>query len=229
MTLGDLSSVDPSSTPVSPRPVSLSPLPSTPLASDTSHPSIPLLYVKDSSWGDMAILDKTTNNYVAWSRHVIRILQISFLDQYLDGLLPAPNPNHEPRANRHWRQNNTAVQAFLFMKCASSEHQFIEKCTTAEDIWTTLKKRHVHQGAMSQVILIQEAFSLRYSPSTPFADTTLLYRNLNQHIWDMGAPTPCNGCPTLGTLLYNFPLGKIACIHILSKLLSLYFVIHCNI
>ena len=88
MTLGDPSSVAPSSTPASPHPVSLSPLPSTPLASDTLHPSIPLLYVKDSSWGDMAVLDKTANNYVAWSRHVIHILQISFLDQYLDGSLP---------------------------------------------------------------------------------------------------------------------------------------------
>ena len=105
-------------------------------------------------------------------------------------MAPSPDTNYEPHANCHWRQNNTTIQAFLFMKCASSEHQFIEKCTTAEDIWTTLKKCHVHQGAMSQVILIQEAFSLRYSPSTPFADTTLLYCNLNQCIWDMGTPTP---------------------------------------
>ena len=140
MTLGDPSTVDPSSTPTSPRPVSLSPLPNTPLASDTSHPSIPLLYVKDSIWGDVAVLDKTANNYVAWSRHVIHILQILFLDQYLDGSLPAPDPNYEPRANRHWKQNNTTIQAFLFMKCVSSEHQFIEKCTTAEDIWSTLRK-----------------------------------------------------------------------------------------
>lgn len=185
------SSGDPVSTPATSRPVSLlSPLPNTPLASDTSHPSIPLQSVKESSWGDVAVLDKNTNNYAAWSRHVVRILQLSSgLDQYLDGSLPAPNPHYEPRANRHWKLNNAAIQAFLFLKCASSEHQFIENCTTAEDIWNVLKKRHVHQGPMTQVTLIQEALSIRYSSSVPFAETTLILRNLNRRIWDMGAPT----------------------------------------
>ena len=190
MTLGESSSSDPMATPASPRPVSLSPLPSTPLASDTSHPSIPLQSVKESSWGDVAVLDKTANNYTAWSRHVMRILQLSFLDQYLDGSLPAPDPHLEPRAHRHWKLNNLAIQAFLFMKCAPSEHQSIENCNTAEEIWKTLKRRHVHQGPMTQVTLIQEALSVRYSSSVPFADTTLILRNLNHRIWDMGAPTP---------------------------------------
>jgi len=43
---------------------------------------------------------------------------------------------------------------------------------------------------MTQVTLIQEALSVRYSSSVPFADTTLILRNLNRRIWDMGAPTP---------------------------------------
>jgi len=180
MTLGNPSSNDPMSTPASPRPVSLSDLPNTPLASDTSHPSIPLQSVKESSWGDVAILDKNTNNYAAWSRHVVRILQLSSgLDQYLDGSLAAPDPYYEPRANHHWKLNNAAIQAFLFLKCVSSEHPFIENCTTAEDIWSVLKKHHVHQGPMTQVTLIQEALSVRYSSSVPFADTTLILRNLN--------------------------------------------------
>ena len=191
MTLGDPSSSDPMSTPASPCPVSLSDLPNTPLASDTSHPSIPLQSVKESSWGDVAVLNKNTNNYAAWSRHVVRILQLSSgLDQYLDGSLAAPDPYYEPRANRHWKLNNAAIQAFLFLKCASSEHPFIENCTTAKDIWSVLKKRHVHQGPMTQVTLIQEALSVRYSSSVPFADTTLILHNLNRRIWDMGAPTP---------------------------------------
>ena len=83
MTLGDPSPADPVSTPASSRPVSLSPLPNTPLASNTSHPSIPLQSVKESSWGDVAVLDKTANNYTAWSRHIMCILQLSFLDQYI--------------------------------------------------------------------------------------------------------------------------------------------------
>ena len=43
---------------------------------------------------------------------------------------------------------------------------------------------------MTQVALVQEALSVRYSSSTPFAETTQLLRNLNRRIWDMGALTP---------------------------------------
>ena len=74
------------------------------------------------------------------------------------------------------------------MKCAPSERPFIEKCTTAQDVWSTLEKRHVHQGPMSQITLIQEAFSTYYSSSTLFASTTLVLQDLNCRIWDMGTP-----------------------------------------
>jgi len=122
---------------------------------------------------------------------MVRILWLlSGLNLYLNGLLAAPDPHLEPRAHRYWKINNMAVQAFIFMKCAPSEHSFIETCESTEDIWTTLRKRHVHQGPMSQVTLIQEALIVCYSSSTPFAETTLILRDLNRRIWDMGAPTP---------------------------------------
>jgi len=190
MTLGDPHSVDPVSTPASPEESSVSPLPNTPLPSDISHPSVSIQSMKESSWGNVSVLDKTSNNYAAWSRHVICILRLSSgLDLYLDGSFPAPDHYLEPRTNRHWKINNAAVQVFLFMKCASSEHPFIEHCATAEEIWSTLQKCHVHQGPMSQVTLIQEALVVRYSSSVPFAETMLILRDLNRRIWDMGAPT----------------------------------------
>ncbi|KIK09291.1 hypothetical protein K443DRAFT_949 [Laccaria amethystina LaAM-08-1] len=67
MTLGDSLSSDPASTPASPGQGSLSSLPNTPLPSDISHPSVSIQSVKESSWGDVAVLDKTSNNYAAWS------------------------------------------------------------------------------------------------------------------------------------------------------------------
>ena len=118
MTLGDSSLSDPATTPSSPNgPTSLLPLPPTPLASDTSHPSVPRERLMESSWGDAPLLDKTLNNYTAWSRHILRVLRLSGLDIYLDGSLPAPDPHLEPRANRNWRLNHSAIHAFLIMKC----------------------------------------------------------------------------------------------------------------
>jgi hypothetical protein len=142
MTLGDSTSDDPASPPTSPRPISLSPLPHTPIPSDISHPSVSIQSVKETSWGDVPLLDKTSNNYTAWSRHVVRILRLSSgLDLYLDSSFTAPDSRLEPRANRYWNINNAAVQAFLFMKCTPSEHPFIDNCDSAESIWTTLRKR----------------------------------------------------------------------------------------
>ncbi|KIK04352.1 hypothetical protein K443DRAFT_4660 [Laccaria amethystina LaAM-08-1] len=136
------------------------------LASDISHPSISMQSVKEMSWGTAALLDKISNNYAAWSRRVIRILRLSSgLDLYLN-----------------------TIQSFLIMKCADSEHPFIENCASSHEIWSILQQRHIHQGPMSQVTLIQEALSVHYSSSVPFANTTLILRDLNRRIWDMGAP-----------------------------------------
>ena len=87
MTLGDSSPSDPASSPSSPTPTSLLPLPPTPLASDTSHPSVPHERLVESSWGDALLLDKTLNNYTAWSEHILRVLCLSGLNIYLDGSL----------------------------------------------------------------------------------------------------------------------------------------------
>ena len=128
---------------------------------------------------------------MVWHLHVVEVLQLSSgLNLYLDGSFPPPNPQLEPHANCYWKVNNTAMQAFLHMKCAPSERPFIEKCTTAQDVWSTLQKCHVHQGPMSQVTLIQEALAVQYSSSTLFASTTLVLWDLNCCIWDMGTPTP---------------------------------------
>jgi len=182
MTLGDSVSNDPAS-------AASTLATATALSSDVSHPSVSIQGVKETSWGTAALLDKTSNNYVAWSRHVIHILRLSSsLDLYLDSSFSSPDSHLEPCANHNWKINDTAIQAFLLMKCAPSEHPFVENCVSSHDIWSTLQKRHVYQGPMSQVTLIQEALSVRYSLSTPFANTTLILRDLNWHIWDMGTP-----------------------------------------
>ena len=90
MTLADSTSGNPASLPTSPT--SSSPLPHTPIPSDISHPSVSIQSVKETSWGDVPLLDKTLNNYMAWRLHVIEVLQLtSGLDLYLDGSFPAPN------------------------------------------------------------------------------------------------------------------------------------------
>ncbi|KAF8237345.1 hypothetical protein L208DRAFT_1071835, partial [Tricholoma matsutake] len=73
-------------------------------------------------------------------------------------------------------------------KCAPSEASLIEDCISTKDIWAVLSACHKLQGPTLQVTMIQEAFAIRYSASTPFADMTTKLCDLNKRIWDMGAP-----------------------------------------
>jgi hypothetical protein len=121
------------------------------------------------------------------------VLQMSSgLDLYLTGGVADPDKHLEPRAHENWSINDAAVCAFIKSKCSSTELSVIEDCPTALSTWSTLQSRHQCQGTVSQIHLIQEAFSVQFSTSTPFSETSERLRTLNEHIWAMGAPTPEN-------------------------------------
>ena len=167
-----------------------SPSSASPIASDLSNPSITVRRISDTGWKDHTDLDLTTNNWPTWHRRVIMVLQLSGgLDRYLDGKTAEPDPSLEPRANENWAINDSAVHAFIKTRCSPTELSFIDDCPSALSTWTTLKARHQCQGTVSQINLMQEAFSVRYSLSTPFTETSEKLRTLNDRIWAMGAPT----------------------------------------
>ncbi|KAF8223152.1 hypothetical protein L208DRAFT_1318508 [Tricholoma matsutake] len=139
----------------------------TPLATDITHPSVAMRLVREGHWNDHAFLDHATNNWGTWHKQMILVFQMSGgLDCYLSG-----------------------VHAYIQSKCAPSEVMLIEDCKMAKDAWSILSLCHKMQGLILQVTMIQEAFSVRYSPSVPFTDITTKLRDLNKRIWDMGALT----------------------------------------
>ena len=184
MTLADSTSGNPASLPTSPT--SSSPLPHTPIVTDISHLSVSIQSVKETSWGDVPLHDKTLNNYAAWRLHVVEVLQLSSgLDLYLDGLFPAPNPQLEPCANCYWRINNTAVWAFLCMKCAPSECPFVEKCTTAQDVWSTWKFAMSIKGPCHRSLLFRKSFLsiILPLPSLPALHSSSRTSTITSGIW----------------------------------------------
>ncbi|RDB22793.1 hypothetical protein Hypma_010277 [Hypsizygus marmoreus] len=162
-----------------------------PLSTDISHSSVVVRTVREGHWtSEHGLLDLSVNNWSSWSKHVEGILQMSGgLDRYLHGKTAEPDSALEPRANENWQINDAAVCAFLRSKCAPAELSIIEDSKSSLATWTTLLSRHKLQGPISQVSLIQEALNVRYSTSTPFAETTAHIRSLNKRIWDMGTPT----------------------------------------
>lgn len=177
-----------------------------PLTTDISNPSTPIRVLRDGSWGNEAKLDRSAGNWPSWSRHVKLILRMSTgLDRHLTGNAPEPDADIEPRAHDNWTINDGAVCAFIASRCAPSEQSFIDNCTSALSMWTTLQTRHQLQGPLNQITLIQQAMNIKYSINTPFADTTAAIRSINSRIWDMGAPTAQEFCVLLMLLALSSP------------------------
>ena len=188
MTLG----TDPSGTAASTNPMTgpILPIRVTPIPSDLSNTSIVVRRISDTGWKDHADLDLTVNNWPTWHKRVVMVLQLcGGLDLYLIGKTAEPDANLEPRANENWLINDAAVHAFIKTRCSSTELAFIDGCPTALSTWTTLQTHHQCQGTVSQIHLMQEAFTIKYSTSTPFSDTSERLRTLNDRIWAMGSPT----------------------------------------
>ena len=89
------------------------------------------------------------------------VLQLSGgLNWYLDDKTGEPNHILEPHVNENWAINNAAVHTFIKPWCSSTELSFINDCPMALSTWTTLKAQHQCQGMVSQINLMQKAFSI---------------------------------------------------------------------
>ena len=84
----------------------------------------------------------------------------------------------------------TLLSGLFSCQCLAMELSVVKACKTALFIWTTLQSRHKCQGTVSQIQLIQEVFSVEYSTSVPFSETSECLCILNECIWAMGTPTP---------------------------------------
>ena len=99
------------------------------------------------------------------------VLQMSSgLNLYLTGGIADPNKYLEPRADENWSINDAAVCTFIKSKCSSTKLSVIEDCPTALSTWSTLQSHHQCQSTVSQIHLIQEAFLVQFSTSTPFSE-----------------------------------------------------------
>ena len=107
----------------------------------------------------------------------------------LDGAIQQPDASTEAKAHQNWKTNNNAILAYFGLRAAEGEQEELEKATSAKDAWDALTKRHEKQGAMAQILLIQEAFALRYTKTEPLSATSLRLSQLLSHIYAIGIPS----------------------------------------
>ncbi|KAJ7301438.1 hypothetical protein DFH08DRAFT_978765 [Mycena albidolilacea] len=101
-----------------------------------------------------------------------------------------PSFNMYPRAHRTWQDNDVAIRLFLSLTCASSEHTYIEMCTSAADMWATIRTRHTKRGPLDQVNKLRSAMSIQFADNPDsWAATLDRISELNKAVWAGEAPT----------------------------------------
>ena len=129
------------------------------------------------------------DNWPKWSQKIIEVMEMSELDNYIHGTVPAPDINADPASFKHWKGNNKKLIGFLkaFVEDGKKSYLATENAHTA---WQNLLVRHEKQGPTTQVRLIQEVLSISYAKDvSTWAATTDRIRDLCTRIFAQAVPT----------------------------------------
>ncbi|KAG0696307.1 hypothetical protein DFH29DRAFT_763377, partial [Suillus ampliporus] len=107
---------------------------------------------------------------------------------YILGLIMRPDPSVNPSSTSHWDLNNLCIIAALRTHSSSEEQEFLCTYTNAYLAWNTLKSCHEKVGPIAQILLIQQALTVRYRRSERLATTSTQLSDVVRHIYAIGLP-----------------------------------------
>lgn len=90
----------------------------------------------------------TATNYSTWMNHVKGHLMTKELWRYVNGTIVMPKLKDEKGAPNDvavdaWKIKDEAALGFIFTSVSTSQHQFINECTTSASAWEILKNEHM--------------------------------------------------------------------------------------
>ena len=130
----------------------------------TSQPESPPIIIKvikqlpSQAYTNVLLLDKSKCNCDLWNQKLCIILEGCGLDDYAFGFLVCPSTPQESISV--WVRNNKLTHSFILSCCSDEEQHLLEDVKSAASAYTFLKGHHEHEGAYTQLILIQEVFAL---------------------------------------------------------------------
>ncbi|KAG1839786.1 hypothetical protein F4604DRAFT_1599333, partial [Suillus subluteus] len=107
---------------------------------------------------------------------------------YILGLVAHPDPSLDPSSAGHWDLNNLCIVAALRTCSSSDENEFLRGYTNAHLAWDALKSRHEKVGPIAQILLIQQALTVKYLCSERLSTTSTLLNDLVWRIYAIGIP-----------------------------------------
>ena len=153
---------------------SLPPPPSSLPDVDAYRPLITKLSVSQSFTGDK--LDHAKSNWTAWSTKILIKLALNGLKGYIMGTASCPLATSKPHAHANWLHNDELAFNFILDNIEDREQTLVITKKMAKECWDTLEQRHVQEGPMRQLQLIQEAMSICCSTTESLVITgTKLY------------------------------------------------------
>jgi hypothetical protein len=80
----------------------------------------------------------TAGNWLEWSRHLLRSLTMTQLDEYPLGLLCSPPEHVDPLGHCHWHGNDHMILGFMQTHMYSAEVQHTMVCNTSAEVFCML-------------------------------------------------------------------------------------------
>jgi hypothetical protein len=153
-----------------------------------AHATITAITLSQTDLKEIEILDRSKNNWSVWSDKMKNYLFLKHGGGYILGLIPCPDPAVDPSSTGHWDLNNLCIIAAL-CTCSSPEEQvFLRSYDNANLAWNALQSRHEKIGPITQILLIQQALSIRYHQSERLSTTSTEISDMVRHIYVIGIP-----------------------------------------
>jgi hypothetical protein len=156
--------------------------------------------LKMSSTSEAFVFTKLKGtNYVMWADHMKSALQAKYLWLIVKGTEtcppapPAKRPTtttaaeYKAECKEHldWLLRDEAAQGVMKSACESSQLPHVKDCTSAKDMWNTLKRIHVTNHArINAHYYFEELYTRKYIDGTPMADHITAILDLKSQIQD---------------------------------------------
>ncbi|PPQ82999.1 hypothetical protein CVT24_011810, partial [Panaeolus cyanescens] len=130
------------------------------LASDISRPSISLVSSPPNAFTADPLCE-AKGNWRDWKWAMEGTIGLTPLWDYIQGYVPCPNPEREPRAYRHWMSNDRMARLYInsAMDLDEAKAMNVRDIKPATALWATLQKKYENLGAVNQFSLLEQVFS----------------------------------------------------------------------
>ena len=143
-------------------------------------------FTSNTLWPADLILDCCKSNWLEWDRHLNMIADQCCFTEYLDGMLPCPDPAIFAQSARNWKRSNCALRGFILKHIFERDYETTSVHAISHDLYIALWMVHQNQGIHAQVCIMKEALDTCFSPNIPLSKTLDKLKHLHKHFVAMG-------------------------------------------